>query len=135
MNRQSEKITALYCRVDGGGHPENSLFAIQCQQEILAQYARVNDLNYIRIFSDCGYSGITLDRPAFQSMLLEIEAGNMAHLVVKDMSRLVRDYLNCAQFMEETLARYGVTLHTICDGLYLLNDSALLSQGLKGGGN
>lgn len=113
MNQQSNQITALYCRVDGGKYPPHALDAIQHQQEILLQYAREHDLPNPRIYADCGLSGNDFNRPEFQRMLREIEAGNVATLIVKDMSRLSRASFAAGVFIEKTLPRYGVTFHSL----------------------
>ncbi len=98
MLRATEKITALYCRLsvedtkdekkNGKEDPSNS---IQHQQVMLMQYAKANRLLNPTYFIDDGYSGVTYDRPGFQKMLSEIEAGNVGTVITKDLSRLGRN--------------------------------------------
>lgn len=138
MNRQSTKITALYCRVDGGNHMPDAFDAIRRQQENLIRYAQANGLKNPCIYADCGFSGTTLNRPEFQRMLREVKAGNVAAIVVTDLSRLTRSYTDCGNLMDVTLPRHGVTLHTTREGVYdpapyRQLKTAILSM-LKGGG-
>lgn len=113
MNKQSNKITALYCRIDHGKH--DALCAIQLQQELLVQYAKEKGVHNLHIFADCGFSGVTFERPEFQHMLCEIKAGRVGALVVTNISRLGRDTFNVARLIEEILPRYGVTLRVVKD--------------------
>ena len=118
MKRQSNKITALYCRIANGGYYPDALELIQNQQMLLTRFASDNGLANPHIYSDCGFSGTTADRPEFQRMLAEIKAGNVESLVVKNLSRLFRGLRLSAIFLEKTLPTYGVTLYTVDDGLY-----------------
>lgn len=116
MNRQSnQKITALYCRL---AHYEkhDTLFAMYQQEELL-EYAAEHGLENPQLFCDWGMSGTTFDRPQFQHVLREVKAGHVANLVVRDFSRLGRNSLDCADLIEETLPKYGVTFHSVRDGV------------------
>ncbi len=116
MNRQSGKITALYCRI---AHYDNDfdLLTARNQQEILLNYAIEHGLENPCFYCDWGFSGATFDRPELQSMLREVEAGNVANLVVTNCSKLGRNCLDCVKLIEHTLPKYGVTFHSVQDGM------------------
>lgn len=95
MSRQSntEKITALYCRLSQDDGREGESNSIVNQRALLSEYARKNHFRNIRYFIDDGYSGTTFDRPAFRELEALVEAGEVGTVIVKDMSRLGRNYL------------------------------------------
>ncbi|KAB5107447.1 recombinase [Bacteroides thetaiotaomicron] len=91
MLRATDKITALYCRLsvedmkeDKKGGKEDVSNSIQNQKMILLQYAKENRFPNPTFFVDDGYSGTNFDRPGFQAMLAEIEAGRVAVCITKD---------------------------------------------------
>lgn len=129
MNRQSNKITALYCRL-AHYNKDLDLLTARNQQEILLKYAIEHGLENPCFYCDWGFSGTTFDRPELQSMLREVKAGNVANLVVKDCSRLVRDSFACAELVEIALTRYGATFHTVQDGVLTPDHLAEMEKGL-----
>jgi site-specific DNA recombinase len=110
------KITALYERLSHDDELMGESNSILNQKELLEEYAVGNMLPNIRHFTDDGISGTRFDRPGFQAMLDEIESGNVAAVVVKDMSRLGRDYLKVGMYME-TFRKLGVRLIAVNDGV------------------
>ena len=97
MLRATDKITALYCRLsvedmkeDKKGGKEDVSNSIQNQKMILLQYAKENRFPNPTFFVDDGYSGTNYDRPGFQAMLAEIEAGRVAVCITKDLSSACR---------------------------------------------
>lgn len=101
MNRQSnEKITALYERLSRDDELQGESNSIINQKKLLEDYAVKNGFNNLVHFTDDGWSGTRFDRPAFMKMIEEIEAGNIAVLIVKDSSRLGRDYLRVGLYRE-----------------------------------
>ena len=89
MNRQQEKITALYCRIDSG--KQNELDAQYGQIQSLLDYARQHGLPNPHFFCDWGYSGTTADRPEYCRMLQAVTSGHVANLVVAKLDRLIRE--------------------------------------------
>lgn len=81
------KITALYERLSRDDELQGESNSILNQKKYLEDYARKNGFNNIQHFTDDGYSGTNFNRPGFQSMIAEIEAGHIATVIVKDMSR------------------------------------------------
>ena len=85
-------ITALYCRLsrdDGGDGDSNSIVN---QRKMLTKYAKENGFSNTRFYVDDGITGTRFDRPGFQSMLDDIEMDYVSTVIVKDLSRLGRDY-------------------------------------------
>lgn len=115
MNRQSNKITALYCRTayDVPGADET---VRKNQMEALIQYAADHQLENPRFYCDWGFSGVSQDRPEYQRMLREAEAGNVSCIVVVNLSRLGRGYTTYAALIESLLPRYDIALHSVQDG-------------------
>ena len=87
------QITALYARLSQEDTLEGDSNSIVNQKAVLSKYAADNGFSNPVFFIDDGVSGVTFDRPNFNRMIAEIEAGNVATVIVKDMSRLGRDYL------------------------------------------
>lgn len=88
-----DKITALYCRYsrDDGQEEENA--SITHQRELLKEYAENNGYTNLRCYADDRYSGTNFNRPDFQRMLGDIHKGLVSTIIVKDISRLGRNYL------------------------------------------
>lgn len=113
MNRQSDKITAIYTRIDRGSAPDISSAAITIQQETLTRYAKEHGLYNLQIFSDNGYNGINDYRPAFQELMGAIERGKVARLVVTSIDQLYRDYEKCEQLVTEILPKHNIELYAV----------------------
>lgn len=95
-----EKITALYERLSKDDEQKGESNSIINQKKMLEAYADEHGLRHIRHFSDDGFSGTTFNRPAFEEMLEEVERGRVGTVIVKDLSRLGRDYLNVGYYTE-----------------------------------
>ena len=85
MSRTS-KITALYERLSRDDDLNGESNSITNQKKYLEDYARRNGFENIRHFTDDGFSGVNFNRPGFQSLIKEVEAGNVGTLIVKDMN-------------------------------------------------
>ncbi len=112
MNRQSNKITALYCRVGGSCGDMDGLIR-RNQMERLAGYAARHELQNPEFFCDWGIPGTTPERPEYQRMLREIEAGNVSDLIVVSINRLWREWEAGYEFFCSVLPNHGVTLHIL----------------------
>ena len=88
------KITALYERLSRDDERVGESNSIQNQKMYLEEYARHHGLRNIRHFWDDGYTGTNFNRPGFNALLSEIEAGHVATLIVKDLGRFGRNYLH-----------------------------------------
>lgn len=114
--RNFEKITALYERLSRDDELEGESNSIINQKKILEEYASKNNLTNIIHFTDDGISGTQFDRPGFMAMMNGVNTGNIGCIIVKDMSRLGRDYLKVGQCME-ILRQKGVRLIAINDNV------------------
>ena len=113
---RNEKITPLYERLSRDDELQGESNSISHQKQMLEEFARRNNLPNPRHFTDDGVSGTRFDRPGFLAMMEEVEAGRVEAIVIKDMSRLGRDYLKVGQVME-ILRQRGVRLIAINDGV------------------
>lgn len=134
MDRQSDKITALYCRIDKPFDIGADSTAAHAQIDRLTQYAKEHNLKTPKFFCDWGYSGTTSDRPEYQRMLQEVVSGNVANLVVLNLSRLNRDTEDAWKLIGDTFPHYGVAFHSVQDGSGIdetLNKFSLIRQELE----
>jgi len=113
---RNEKITPLYERLSRDDELQGESNSISNQKQMLEDFARRNGLPNPTHFTDDGISGTRFDRPRFLAMMEEVEAGRVEAIVIKDMSRLGRDYLKVGQVME-VLRQRGVRLIAINDGV------------------
>ena len=112
----TNKITALYCRLSQEDERLGESLSIENQKSILLQYAKEHHFPNPVFFVDDGVSGVTYDRPGFQAMLTEIEAGNVAIALTKDLSRLGRNSALTGLYTNFTFPQNGVRFIAINDG-------------------
>ncbi len=117
MLRQSGKITALYCRLSRDDELTGDSNSIVNQKAILSKYAKENHFSNPLFFVDDGYSGTNFNRPSWSELLEKIENGEVATLIVKDMSRLGRDYLKVGFYTEVLFVEKGVRFIAINNGI------------------
>ena len=98
--KNNNKITALYCRLSRDDESQGDSNSIKNQKTILQKYADDNGFANTEFFVDDGYSGTNFDRPDWQRLLSQVEEGNISTVIVKDMSRLGRDYLKVGYYTE-----------------------------------
>ena len=119
MLRQTNQqpITALYPRLSHEDELQGESNSISNQKRILETYAKQNGFSNLRWYTDDGYSGANFQRPGFQAMLADIEAGKVGTVIVKDMSRLGRNYLQVGMYTEMIFPQKGVRFIAINDGV------------------
>lgn len=115
MNGATNKITALYCRLSQEDERAGESLSIENQKDMLLRYAREHRFPNPTFFVDDGASGVTYDRPGFQAMLAEIEAGKVAVCITKDLSRLGRNSALTGLYTNFTFPQYGVRYIAIND--------------------
>ena len=115
MYGATEKITALYCRLSQEDDRAGESLPIENQKAMLLQYAREHHFPNPTFFVDDGVSGVTYDRPGFQAMLAEIEAGRVAVAITKDLSRLGRNSALTGLYTNFTFPQNGVRFIAIND--------------------
>ena len=119
MLRQTTQtlITALYPRLSHKDELAGESNSISNQKRILETYARQNGFSNLKWYTDDGYSGANFQRPGFQAMLADIEAGKVGTVIVKDMSRLGRNYLQVGMYTEMIFPQKNVRFIAINDGV------------------
>lgn len=116
MTKNKVKITALYERLSRDDELQGESNSISNQKQILEEHARKLELRNTVHFTDDGISGLRFDRPGFAAMMAEVESGNVSTIIVKDMSRFGRDYLQVGNYTE-LLRKYGVRLIALNDAI------------------
>lgn len=111
----TEKITALYCRLSQEDSLAGESNSISNQKNILLRYVKQNHFLNPLFFVDDGYSGTDFERPGFQKMLDEIEAGHVSTVIVKDLSRFGRNSALTGMYTNITFAKHGVRFIAIND--------------------
>ena len=112
-----EKWAALYVRLSRDDDNEGDSNSIAHQIEILKKYAKERGITSYKIYKDDGYSGTSFNRPGFQEMLADIEAGLVSMVIVKDMSRFGRNYLEVGLYTEIRFPELGVRFIAVNDGV------------------
>ncbi len=122
-----EKLTILYGRLSQEdsqkGKKQDDSNSIINQKLLLEKYAAEKGFTNCRFYSDDGYTGTNFNRPGWQEVMELIESGQVATLIVKDMSRLGREYLQVGQYTELIFPSYGVRFIAINDGVDSLYES------------
>ncbi len=93
-------ITALYCRLSRDDGMEGDSNSVSNQKKLLSKYAKENGFTNTRYYVDDGYTGTNFNRPGFQKMLEDMDMGYISVVIVKDMSRLGRDYLQVGYYTD-----------------------------------
>jgi len=125
MSGINQKITALYCRLSQEDERAGESLSIENQKDILQKYAKEHRFPNPTFFVDDGYSGITFDRPGFQSMLAEIEAGHVAVVITKDLSRLGRNSAMTNLYQNFIFPDNGVRFIAINDAVDTIDQTSI----------
>lgn len=106
-----------YCRLSKDDGTDNESASIATQKSILTDYVKKQGWNLVKTYVDDGYSGTNFDRPDWKRMLADIEAGKVGTVIVKDMSRIGRDYLQVGFYTEIMFREKGVHFIAISNGV------------------
>jgi len=119
MSRQPNqtKITALYSRLSRDDELAGESNSITTQKRMLEEQAAKLGFSNVRHFSDDGFTGVNFDRPAWKELVAEIEMGNVAHVIAKDLSRVGRDYLQTGFYTEVFFREKGVRFIAIANNI------------------
>lgn len=112
-----DSITALYCRLSVDDELNGESNSITHQKEMLEEYAHKNNFCNIKFYVDDGYSGTNFNRPAFKELIKNIDSGLVGAVIVKDMSRLGRDYLKVGYYSEVYFGEAGVHFIAVNDNV------------------
>jgi DNA invertase Pin-like site-specific DNA recombinase len=105
---QAEKITALYCRLSAEDEQNGESNSIVNQKAILSEYAANHGFTNLRFYVDDGITGATFDRADFNRMIADVEQYLIGTVIVKDLSRLGRNYLEAGRYTEMVFPSYDV---------------------------
>ena len=108
VKQTESKITALYERLSRDDDNAGDSNSIVNQKKYLESYAQQRGYTNCRHYTDDGWSGGNFERPAWKQLIADIEAGKVAHVIVKDMSRIGRDYLQTGFYTEVFFREHGV---------------------------
>ena len=111
------KITALYCRLSRDDGLEGDSNSIATQKKMLAIKANELGLKNCQYYVDDGYTGTNFDRPDFRRLESDIKAGKIGSILVKDLSRLGRNYVAVGIYTEEVFPMYGVRFIAVADSV------------------
>ena len=114
---QTGKIDALYARFSHDENYGSDSDSVAHQKELLADYANSHGFTNQKFYVDDGYTGVNFDRPEFKRMLMDIENGLVRTVIVKDLSRLGRNYLMVGQYTEMVFPSHDVRFIAISDNI------------------
>lgn len=117
----SPLLTALYCRLSLEDGKDNESMSISNQKLLLKDYAEKNGMFNCEFYVDDGFTGRNFNRPAFQRMISDIEAGRIGCVITKDLSRLGRNYIESGSYMEVFFPKYNVRYIAVTDSYDSLN--------------
>ena len=121
--RQSDKITALYCRLSRDDELQGDSNSIVNQKNILSKYAKENGLKNLQFFVDDGFSGTNFNRPSWNDLIALVEENKVGTIIVKDMSRLGRDYLKVGFYTEVMFVEKNIRFIAINNGIDSANQT------------
>ena len=124
MLQPNQKITALYGRLSRDDNLDGDSNSIHNQKLILQKYADENGFQNTKFYIDDGYSGANFNRPAFEEMMADVENGDIAVIITKDLSRLGRNQLHTGLYIEEIFPSYGVRYIAVNDGVDTLYETS-----------
>ena len=108
MNTNSDKITALYCRLSQDDELRGESNSIKHQKEMLLKYAEDNGFPNSQFCIDDGYTGMNFNHPDFKRMLEDVKAGKISAVITKDLSRFGREQIETATYIELVFPLYDV---------------------------
>ncbi len=127
MNRKNNSksntplLTALYCRLSLEDGKDNESMSISNQKLLLKDFAEKNGMFNCEFYVDDGFTGRNFNRPAFQRMINDIEAGRISCVITKDLSRLGRNYIESGSYMEVFFPKHNIRYIAITDNYDSLN--------------
>lgn len=117
QSKKVETITAAYCRLSCDDDLQGESNSVTNQKRIISTFAKQNGFHNLRFFVDDGYSGTNFERPDFQRMLKDIEENRVSTVIVKDMSRLGRDYLRVGFYTDVFFREHDIRFIALNDNV------------------
>lgn len=118
MNRiieQSKNKAALYCRLSDDDEQDGTSISIETQEKVLTDYCKQHGIGIHKCYSDDGYTGTNFNRPDFKQMMEDAAKGEFGIIIVKDLSRFGRNYLQVGSYISETFPEMGIRFIAIGD--------------------
>ena len=112
-----DALTALYARLSVDDANDGDSNSIVHQKEMLERYCQDNGYTNYKFYVDDGFSGTNFERPDFKRMIADVEAGKVKRVIVKDLSRFGRDYLQVGMFTEVLFAQYDIHFIAIANNV------------------
>lgn len=116
-NKNQIGITALYCRLSRDDGTESESNSIGNQKKLLSQKAKEMGLTDTKYYVDDGYTGTNFNRPRFQQLIDDIEIGLVSAVMVKDLSRLGRDYVSVGNYTDSYFPKHNVRFIAVNDAI------------------
>lgn len=116
-NKNQIGITALYCRLSRDDGTESESNSIGNQKKLLSQKAKEMDLTDTKYYVDDGYTGTNFNRPGFQQLIDDIEIGLVSAVMVKDLSRLGRDYVSVGNYTDSYFPEHNIRFIAVNDAI------------------
>ena len=126
--KQSDKITALYCRLSRDDESQGDSNSIVNQKAYLSRYAKEHSFRNTEFFVDDGYTGANFQRPDWQRMMALVEEGKIGTVITKDMSRIGRNYLEVGMYTEITFPQNNVRFIAVNSGVTALTSKTMSSS-------
>ena len=115
MQSDNYGITAIYCRLSRDDGTDSESNSISNQKKLLSQKAKDLKLTNTKFYVDDGYTGTNFNRPGFQAMLEDIEMGYVTTVMVKDLSRLGRDYVSVGHYTDNFFPEHNIRFIAVND--------------------
>ena len=112
-----DALTALYARLSVDDANDGDSNSIVHQKEMLERYCQDNGYTNYKFYVDDGFSGTNFEHPDFKRMIADVEAGKVKRVIVKDLSRFGRDYLQVGMFTEVLFAQYDIHFIAIANNV------------------
>ncbi len=106
---------ACYCRLSKDDETDGTSVSIETQQQILSEFCKENHLKIFDFYCDDGYTGTNFNRPNYKRMMTDIDKGLINTIVVKDLSRFGRNYIEVGKHIEEIFPEKGIRFIAIGD--------------------
>ena len=116
-NKNQIGITALYCRLSRDDGTESESNSIGNQKKLLSQKAKEMGLTDTKYYVDDGYTGTNFNRPGFQQLINDIEIGLVSAVMVKDLSRLGRDYVSVGNYTDSYFPEHNIRFIAVNDAI------------------
>lgn len=116
-NKNQIGITALYCRLSRDDGTESESNSIGNQKKLLSQKAKEMGLTDRKYYVDDGYTGTNFNRPGFQQLIYDIEIGLVSTVMVKDLSRLGRDYVSVGNYTDSYFPEHNIRFIAVNDAI------------------